>query len=399
LKLAAIATYFISMRIAYLIKRPLNARDCERYGINYLLEKGHEVLVFNLSGLIHRELSSTTKYNSNSKRLELFEISSWAEFENHEDTLSKCDIIFFLIQSYGLAGNTLKPLRLIKQISTPYVIMGQNSVPFAEPEKKDRNAVTVFFDRLKNINFKNSIIARLPPELVGASYADYAVATCGESLAGNTLLGPKTTIIPCHTHDYGLYLQQKEDVAESKNQILFIDQYYPYHDDLIVRGWEVSAENYFRLINAAFDRIEQELNMPVVISVHPRADYSDKPWAFPGRELRTGNTIGQIAQSKLVLGHSSTVLGIAVAFNKPIIILASKELYNLSMSERGFYDGIAKFTGKKIKFIDDTDSFDLNDAFDVDEYCYKRFLEKFMRHRLSEEKPYWDTICEAVGII
>jgi hypothetical protein len=37
------------MRIAYFIKRPLSARDFKRYGIEYFLEKEHEIVVIDLN--------------------------------------------------------------------------------------------------------------------------------------------------------------------------------------------------------------------------------------------------------------------------------------------------------------------------------------------------------------
>jgi hypothetical protein len=287
---------------------------------------------------------------------------------------------------------------MIGRLKTPYIIIGPSKIPFWYQKREAGRWLDKICDRIKHMNLWNSAISRIPPRFLSLPYANYAISTCSESLLNNSLVGAETKLVPCHTYDYELYLKKKEFTWTGEKKILFIDQDYPYAQDFKTLGYEVDAENYFRLINVAFDQIERVLKMPVVIAVHPRADYNDKRRPFGDRKLVYDDTVEQIAQSELVLGHTSTALGIAVAFNKPIVILASRVLYNISENERATYDGIAKYTGNTIKFIDETDKLDLKDAFEINNLKYNEFIEMFMRDKASLEEPYWDIISNNLEI-
>lgn len=121
-----------------------------------------------------------------------------------------------------------------------------------------------------------------------------------------------------------------EDNYDSEGEIVFIDEYYPFHPDslLFSNNKKMSPDVYYNQLNNVFDFLERKYNKNVIIAAHPKAlKYKEKNF-FKGRTVVYNSTLSAIKHSSLVLAHDSTAIGYAVMCNKPIIFINSKEIKN-----------------------------------------------------------------------
>ena len=197
------------MKFLYLIKQPLVKRDFERFGIKFILDKGHDITVLDFSDLIHPELPNDRSMVVQDSRSTLREIRNRKELKAEKETFAESDLVFVLIYSLGLSYSTYPILRIITKTGTPYLIMAPSFFPGAI-QKYGRvsllNSIRDCFIRLKKMDPLNSIVSRLPRQCLGIREADYIVYNGKISQGKNALVGGKTIPIYTHTMDYDVYL-------------------------------------------------------------------------------------------------------------------------------------------------------------------------------------------------
>lgn len=145
----------------------------------------------------------------------------------------------------------------------------------------------------------------------------------------------QSSVVGIHSFDYDRYLTYQQGPKlplHAKPYCVFIDQGLVYHRDFLdsVHGAPVHADTYFNYLNRFFSHIEHETGLEVIIAGSPRIDYAALPAMFEHRRVITGETLALIAQSELVLMHSSTAVSFAVLFNKPIMMLTTDEINRAS---------------------------------------------------------------------
>ena len=234
--------------------------------------------------------------------------------------------------------------------------------------------------------------------MLNITYAQYALVPCAEeiSIFGNSLVGPKTQIVPVHTSDYETF--RNADLAEAQpksggvKKAIFVDQNTPHHIDYLqLNGRAVDAEAYYTQLRKTFDTIENNAGVKIEISKHPRAVYDDADPCFGGRPIYGGRTVEMIAESDLVLTHHSTAIGFAILLRKPIAFLVSKELYNRHPVDRACYDALSKEVGSPLRFMDKLNEKMLDGLFNVDLALYDSYASRYLRHPDAKDAPYWDS--------
>ena len=247
------------------------------------------------------------------------------------------------------------------------------------------------------MNLDNSIISRLSPKMLNIPAAKYALVPCAEevSISGNSLVGPKTQIVPLHTSDYETFrksdLSKVQHNSAENRKAVFVDQYTPYHIDYIhMKARPIDPGIYYAKLRAAFDAIEDKIGIQIEIAKHPRAKYENADPRFGGRPIHEGRTMEMIAESDLVLTHNSTAISFAVLMRKPIAFLNSKYLYQIHPASRASFDALSKELGSPLRMIDDLSAEVFEGLFDIDQYRYSRYAEQYLRHSKAQDRPYWD---------
>lgn len=391
------------MHVLYIVKRPVVARDFERYGMATMLERGYAVTVLDLSRALHPDLSRPEPVAADHPNLTMHEIARIEDLDDARSLFEKADLAFLLIQSYGLAPSNIRVLRILAETGTPYLIMAPALFPgwnAAEPTPTLSARFRGVVARLRDANFRNSLVHRLPTGLLGIPKASFVIYNSLESAADNNLVGPGTVPIHAHTFDYDLYLRDRNQPTNgAANHAVFVDQYAPFHEDYReLNARPIDAGAYFSSLRRVFDEVEHALGLEVVIAAHPRADYSNLDRPFGDRRMIAGETMRLIRDSSLVMLHTSTVVGYAVLFRKPVMVLTSDALYHRQSYERHFYEAFSRVLGTQLRFMDSgPGELRLKDALTIDEAAYDRYVDQYMRYPGSPDRPLWDIVLDAIG--
>ncbi|MBT3464964.1 hypothetical protein HN451_08265 [archaeon] len=116
-----------------------------------------------------------------------------------------------------------------------------------------------------------------------------------------------------------------EDEIINSNYVVFIDQGYPTHPDLLKKGFQPNNEyDFIKSYNRFFDFIEKKYNTKVIIAKHPKSSVNNN--YFAGREVIVNKTKALILNSKFVIAHSSLINLYAVLNYKRILLVYNSEL-------------------------------------------------------------------------
>lgn len=386
------------LKLLYLIKRPLKKRDLDRFGINFMRGQGHGVTVLDMSEAVHPEIANERCEETENCGITVRAIKNWREFDLEQSAFAESDLVFFLIQSYGLSRTTYRPLRMLARTKTPYLIMAPVYFPGSSERTAMSQQVKSTFSRLRLMDPLNSIIARLPRRWMRLPAARYKVLNGLKSCHPNDLDGPETQEILTHTHDYDICMSKTTAGGRPKNQAVFLDQYMPYHPDAAAIGiaGKLDPEPYYRLLRRLFDRIENELGLKVVIAAHPRSDYENHPGVFGNRDIFQEKTFELIAESKLVLTHTSTAVSMAIVMHKPVMILATQDILKYNFYFKPWLESISETLGTPLRFFDDPAETDLSGALEINEDAYGQCVADYMKHPKSVQKPLWQIVHESI---
>jgi hypothetical protein len=390
------------MKFLYFIKQPLVQRDYDRFGLDLLLARGHDITVLDLSDLIHPELPNDPSDVKRDPHLSLRVVHNLKEMKGEMETLKASDLIFLLIESEGWSHVTSPILKIVAKAETPYLILAPAFIPGFDMQSEKIGALNFLKNgcsRLLKINILNSIVARMPKTWLGIPEAAYIVFNGRVSQRRNSMAGAETIPILAHTSDFDIYLRHMGKEPAPENQAVFIDQFAPFHPEsrvLKIKG-AVEPERYYDSLRSLFDRIENELSLKVVIAGHPRADYQPLGDVFGDRKIVYGDTAGLVAKSRLVLAHFSTAIGLAIIFGKPIMLLTSRQLYNYHPYHKYYYEGFSRELGGPLHSLDDPEGIDLSKLLTVNDDRYDEYIGKYIKAPGSPSKNLWDIVLDAVG--
>lgn len=390
-----------TVKLVFVIKRPLSPRDAERCGIRPAAEAGHDVRVLDVSRPTHPVLPWGQEGVWTHPNLSITVVESWSALKSCVEMLRQADLIVLFNQSFGLSRATLPVLRAVARSGTPYLVVAPafyGAVAAPQAGAAGLGRIGNLWRRLRQADMLNSIIARIPPPWLGVPAARFVVYNGLASMVANSLVGPATEPIYAVTADYDRAAQVAPAGAEP--MALFLDQYIPFHPDtkVLKLGREVDPEHYYASLRALFDRVEAELGLRVVIALHPRADYSNRPGILSDREMIANQTPELIARSRLVLTHVSTAIGMVVMFRKPVLLIVTRDHYDLSPTHGPMHEQLARTLNTKLQFIDDPAAVDLSSPFMVDDDCYDRYVATYLRHPRAEGgRRLWDMVLGAAA--
>lgn len=181
-------------------------------------------------------------------------------------------------------------------------------------------------------------------------------------------------LVPVKSGDLENYL--KLNIVKEK-QIVFIDQNIANHQDFKNMGiLSIDEKIYYEKLNKAFDLIEKELKMKVVIAAHPSSSYEKD--LFLGRKIVQNQTIEEIKKSYLVIGHYSTILGLVTVENKPLVLLQTNE-FNRIVTE--YIQLFSEIFGVNILNIDNLNENEFKEKIKnikIDSQKYQNYYEDYL---------------------
>lgn len=180
----------------------------------------------------------------------------------------------------------------------------------------------------------------------------------------------------------------------NSNYVVFIDQGYPTHPDLLKNGFQPKNEyEFIKSYNRFFDFIEKKYSTSVIIAKHPKSSVNNK--YFAGRKVIVNKTNELILNSKFVIAHTSLSNLFAVLNYKKILLIYNSELklfpFNIYIQMQEF----SKMLDLDLINFEDQDCYSKIDLC-LNELKYKLFIKKYIS---INDEPNHKLITDAINSI
>ncbi|MGY8788458.1 MAG: hypothetical protein ACKVH5_09225, partial [Fidelibacterota bacterium] len=309
--------------------------------------------------------------------------------------------VFAMFTDSALTRHNLPVFKLIARAETHYAFLINNIFPgvhqYKGEVKNTFKRIAHIISRLSSLDIKSSLLFRLPFRWLGLKQADYAIHGGRKSAVSRNSFGATTKRIYAHAHDYEYYRNNKSDAEKTTQTAVFIDQnIFQHHDFTLYPGFSLGNPNdYYRGLNALFDRIEQEFKLNVIIAAHPRADYQKLGNPFSGRKIINGETNRLVRDCQLTMTFTSQAMNYAVLYGKPIAILSTRDFYRHPCG-KSYQDPMAASIGNPIVFLEKSEQEDLKSIMTVDSDLYDRFIGDYIKIPDSTDAPLWEIITNEI---
>jgi hypothetical protein len=378
-----------------------NKRDYDRYGAAFFNSCGIDVIWLDVMDICHPHLKPPTTNEPLPNGVTTRHISTLSELNKEETTLRSADVVFALFTDSALTRHNLPVFKLIARAGTHYAFLINNIFPGVYQYKGEaRNAlkrISHIISRLRSLDFKSSLLFRLPFRWLGLRQANYAIHGGRKSAVSRNSIGAITKRIYAHAHDYEYYTNDKSDAESTTQTAVFVDQnIFQHHDFTLYPGFSLGNPNdYYHGLNAFFDQIEQEFKLNVIIAAHPRADYEKYDNPFSGRKIIKGKTQQLIRDCQLAMTFTSQAINYAVLYGKPMAILSTRDFYRHPCG-KSYQDPMAASIGNPIVFLENSEQENLKSLMTVDSDLYDRFIENYIKIPESTDAPLWEIIIKEI---
>lgn len=302
------------MLIVVLIEQELNERELDRSGVNDLSRYG-EVIVIDLSELIRGVVMKKTV--SESSGIVIKTPRTGGELEQILRSLPKCLCIDYLGQ-----GRWQRCIRKeIRCRGLKRVRYFSSLIPCPETEKKGISSWIVL-----GRNRLRYLITRLACRILPSRYwplavPEIAIITGDKCRRYIELVAPYR--IYSHTMDYEqcLFGGEKKNCNRLRRSYgVFIDQDLLDNHDRNYSGRALSVgKDYYTSIDRYLGRMEERYRMEFVVLGHPKVkEQGDE--RYGGRQVIYGEAREMIKGSRVVIGHYSACMNMALILGKELII-------------------------------------------------------------------------------
>jgi hypothetical protein len=385
-------------RVIFLSQFHFNERDFQRFGIELLLKNRLKVEIWDLASLInpvyHNEYNFNKKENHN-KNIITKSILSEEEAFREVQKLTDEDIIFSVMgYDKPIAVKMHNDLHGKKAFFGTVLCGGSCPMVFFDKESFREFLYDVpwqsklFFLTYFTLIFIKKIIRKLLLKKNNLKPFRFIMAGGRESIYPHIPRDKDTRIIYTHNWDYDRYLEFN-DKKKVNEDIVFLDEYYPFHSDYLIIGKKppLEADYYYYWLNDFFLKVEEKYNKEVVIAAHPLSQYENQIDFFHGRKVIKAKTPELVSKAFLVLAHQSFSSNYANLFEKPIIFLTLSPL-NKRIEGKQIYLQASWF-GKKPITIDKGYSVDWERELVINKERYRNYRENYIKIPDTAIKNSW----------
>jgi len=388
-------------RVVLLTATRPNKRNYERYGGEFFNACGIEVIWLDVTDICHPHLQSPESNDTFPSSLVVRRIKDTSDLNNEIETFKSADLILALFTDGALTRHNFPIFRLISHVTTPYAFLINDAYPGINQYKGEAKNVlkrmTHVFSRLASVDWKTSLLFRLPFKWLGLRQANFVIHGGRKSAMPRKSIGIKTIRIFAHAHDYENFRKTELSENTAAQTAVFIDQnIFQHHDFTFFAGFSIGdSRDYYSGLNVLFDRIERELGLQVIIAAHPRADYENSDNLFSGRKIIKGETQQLVRDCQLAMTFTSQAMNFAVLYGKPMAILSTRDFYRHPCG-KSYQDPMAASIGNPIVFLEKAEQENLNSLMTVDSDLYDRFIEDYIKIPDSLNNPLWEIITDKI---
>lgn len=218
-----------------------------------------------------------------------------------------------------------------------------------------------------------------------------------------------STIIEAASQDYFIYRcckgrKFKRNFNSGKPYNLFIDDCIADTNDYFLFGKEnpLNPQEYYRMLNDVFDKIERITDRNILIAGHPNGeDKQNYKENFGGRAVFFGLTAQLAERCELALTHYSTAIAFPVLWLKPIILLTlgsvnSKMDINYWINCIAYYLKCRKLPlGSRRAKVEKT----VSSSRRINADAYNTYIHMFIKNAQVMEKGFYHNFIEYIKAV
>lgn len=297
------------MKIIFIPNLPYTYRDHKRFGVEYFIKQGYNVEVLDLHNIIVPGYKDRVK-------IDYFTFDSHLELDNKHDVLEKIkylqseDFIFYYTGSK-------KGIQLLHEMSkvtkAKFITYIEGSIPSAvEPCGLIKNIKSFIRKFIRRDRFETDYFVSGSPK---------------DEILFSNLIGKNTKIIHANSSDYDLCLNAKGYIFE-KPYCVFLDTDVINASDyeLIDIKVKLDIENYLNKIINFFKWIENNFQIDVIISAHPKSRIYLNKDNLNGIKVVHGKSVELVKNAEFVINEGTTAVSYAVCFDKPMLFFTLSEI-------------------------------------------------------------------------
>lgn len=374
--------------IIYLGYLPLTRKIVNDFCLSVLINHGFDVVYWDLSALFFKQNNlqdvndvdnvKIVKIHTYSRLISLIK-----EYPNS---------LYIVLMSFN--GMLLRLFFYLSKFNCMTMTFSLCSIPFHLLKKK-KNIIHKLL-RLKVKSIVNKLSFELMKFLINHRYVKYFdyVLTSGNinnTFPTSKIYAHNTTILCFNTTDYNIFINnQHARLMLSYKYILFIDEYYPFHPDILLFNGESKLNpcEYYKQINSTFEIFEKKYSMPVVIAAHPKAVKYRENNFFNNRLVFFDKTSDLVRGCEFVISHDSTALNYAVFNMKPVFLLKSSIIKKALPDNYDTIDNLALFLKSYIYDMDKMDLWKLPNKVDLSDnqhILYSNLINKYHKAENSTQ--------------
>ena len=394
---------FNMYRIVYMVARPFNNQDYDRFGIKTLIDKGWLIEIWDITPITNpivweMHTKSNSIFMGYEKYIPILSIrmliNKYRVFKSTKYIIDQTGSSFFSIIIniiFKLSG----AIRIVCELGSI-------------PHSVKINPLDVFYLKILK-SFKigpiesiklitKRIIIQLGNNLnKNLIKPGYIVVSGTKSINNNN----NNKLIIAHSLDYDIYLKIKNfNILPKRNYAVFLDIDCCFHIDNFYSNTKPpsSPAKYFPAITNALRTIAKCLGLEMFVAAHPRSTYhkSSQDY-FDGIPIFYGSTAEMIRDCSVVISHATTALQFAVLFGKPVIFITTDEL-NASHCGSAINCFATEFGKLVINIDNDLVNIDWKRELSVDAKKYSDYRTKYIKIDGSLEKPVWEIVSDRLEL-
>ncbi len=398
--------------IIFLMPWPISASNIEKFGFEILKSKGFDIKVYDLTELINKEALLKNPVKSEIESDFIHKIYSYQILISEvKKTASNSIFIDFLLGLSDIDLKNEKVFRILKKYDAKYYVIAGGTLPARTRPIESAQLLKYMLQKFKKASNPKILVEYIIKKIIvfrrrhtnlypipEKIFAMDSKAVDGYIRMYNIT---KDSVVQIHSFDYDTYLtyirNNNSESQKAKETCIFLDEAATHHPDYNILGIRpVNEDRYFHSMRKLFDVIEKETGLKVVIAAHPRSNYEEMPGVFGDRDIIKGKTVDLVANSSMVVMHSSTSASFPVLFNKPIMVVKTSDM--IKMGNLNLTDTMAEALGLKAINIDGNDS--LNSlSFNYKTWSnakYEDYKFKYVKSKNVEDLTVWEIVAKTI---
>lgn len=380
-------------RLVFLYRVPFIESFVNKYSLWELVDLGYRVDILDLSSLLEPAIGSQNSAKlSQDKR---FNIYSYTNFWEVEDYIKKHneDSIFFPMFDY--IYNARHVFNLFTKYSVEYVYTNTLLSPLLYSDAIS-NDFSINKERLSPQHLKAAFYHRITRKVIPHKVAS-SIFFCGENGEDFYFLegacGKKTKKEYLYSFDYENLINAKAYDNDGSKYCLYIDQYLPFHPEIIIRkDMNVDPNSFYKELEIMLKTIEQKMGIEMIIAAHPQANYKEKEY-LKDFKIVYGGTASLSKNAELICTHFSTASIFAVMLNKPLLLLNLESIRHISLFQNSIKTITAAMGAREINKVADLVR---NDIILIDQKKYDKCMVKNISRVSPDGRFLWERVLDLV---